>query len=294
MSEIVLPAGTEYVSVEEVPGLLALAIYPRLPAGRVVSYVAKQVVAKHGQAHGPIPIDESDMTALNGIWQGLPAMNLGILEADWPRYAEAFTNAETKPEWEPLPVWRNDAGNADILRADAEEDHRRALDMAVSSGEVIAVNHARLRVPLAFPSAIVMIDALRAYAARIGIVVRLTEPASAIAEPVTAVVESESTPLPLPTGEVADAFDGIAGKTSTQWRNTLGDAQNHQWVLPARAVQGTAPTASTWWPLKFARLLQDRGATVESLNRVFLAAPKLKPWLHHWQEATRERNAFGQ
>lgn len=120
----------------------------------------------------------------------------------------------------------------------------------------------------------------------------LAESVPAIAEPVTAVMESDSAPLP--TGEIADAFDGIGGRTSTQWRNALGDPRNHQWVLPARAVQGTAPTPSTWCPLKFACLLRDRGETVESLNRVFLEAPKLKPWRHDWQEAMRERNAFGQ
>jgi hypothetical protein len=101
-------------------------------------------------------------------------------------------------------------------------------------------------------------------------------------------------PLPLTTPDIAEAFDGIDGKAADQWRSKLGDVNNHKWLLPARAAKARAPKPSTWWPLKFADLLLKRGESCDSLTRAFLSAPKLKPWLHLWQEKKRTRNAFGQ
>ena len=134
------------------------------------------------------------------------------------------------------------------------------------------------------------------------------EPATAVlsaveqpaqAEPVPSVNASiepvkKSEPPPLTTPEIAEAFDGIDGKTATQWRNWLGDVNNHKWLLPARAVQVTAPKSSTWWPIVFANLLLNREVSDDSLKCAFVNSPKLKPWLHLWQEQRRERNAFGQ
>ena len=97
---------------------------------------------------------------------------------------------------------------------------------------------------------------------------------------------------PLTTAQVADAFDGELELSAAQWRERLGDMP--LWLLPARAAKGKAPNPSTWWPLEFARILLERGATFDSLNRKFLAVPALKPWLPAWQEQRRERNAFGQ
>ena len=101
-------------------------------------------------------------------------------------------------------------------------------------------------------------------------------------------------PPPLTTPEIADAFDGINETTATQWRKWLGDVNNHEWLLPARAVKASAPKSATWCPLVFAGLLLERKASVDSLNRAFVTNPRLKPWLKIWQEQKRERNAFGQ
>jgi len=96
----------------------------------------------------------------------------------------------------------------------------------------------------------------------------------------------------LTTPKIAEAFDGELGLSAGQWRERLGDMP--EWLRPARAANGTAPNPSTWWPLEFARILLNRGAILESLNRKFLNAPTLKPWLQQWQEQRRERNSFGQ
>lgn len=103
-----------------------------------------------------------------------------------------------------------------------------------------------------------------------------------------------STPPPLTTAQIADAFDGVADATAKRWRKRLGDVGNHQWVLPARAEPGKAPAPAKWWPISLAELVLKRDAqTHDSLNRKFLHEPALKPWLTGWQELRRERNAFG-
>lgn len=107
-------------------------------------------------------------------------MEQGVPEADWPRYAMAFDSAKKKPKWKPVPVWRNDALNADILRINAEEEHRRALRNAIARGELIALNHARLPVSMAYPDAIVMVGALRQYAALFEVGVGVAEPSAAV------------------------------------------------------------------------------------------------------------------
>ena len=120
-----------------------------------------------------------------------------------------------------------------------------------------------------------------------------SEPAPDAAAPVSDVGAKDDSPQALTTPQMADAFEGIDGQTAKQWREKLGDTKNHQWLLPALHARGSAPTPSTWWPLEFARVLQGRGATFENLNGAFLTVPVLKRWLPEWQEAHRERNAFG-
>lgn len=92
----------------------------------------------------------------------------------------------------------------------------------------------------------------------------------------------------LDTSAIAEAFSCIDGL-----RRKLSDANNHKWLIPARITQGVPPKPSTWCPLKLAKILLDRGASAEGLSRAFLKEVALKPWLTEWQEAKRERNAFG-
>jgi hypothetical protein len=122
----------------------------------------------------------------------------------------------------------------------------------------------------------------------------LEAPADTVTVPTKKAGDAPADPPPLSTPRLAEAFDDTDNKSAKQWRRILGDVNNHHWLLDARADRGTAPRPTTWWPLKFAALLEKRGVTFDSLNRAFLTSPTLKPWLRHWQEARRERNAFGQ
>lgn len=118
--------------------------------------------------------------------------------------------------------------------------------------------------------------------------------AEAVAAAAPSIAVEPTTPPSLTTPDIAEAFDGIYEQTAKQWRNKLGDVNNHQWLVDARAEMAKAPKPAKWWPIKFAKLLIERGASAESLNRAFLKEPKLKPWLVLWQENQKERNAFGQ
>ncbi len=189
MPEIVLPAGAEHVTVEEIPALLALALFPLKSPGRVLSYITKyDPLSLQG-----LPLAPGDETLLSQVWHALPPWQSGITDAEWSTYAEAFNAAEARPDWVPMPVWRNDAQNASVLRADAEEQHRRTLADAIAMGELVALSHARLP-SRGFPGDIVLVDALAAYAARYEVTVRVAEP-TAQAQPVTAVASLGGAPV---------------------------------------------------------------------------------------------------
>jgi hypothetical protein len=110
------------------------------------------------------------------------------------------------------------------------------------------------------------------------------------AEPETSELNSRT----LTTPQVSDAFDGVLGFTSMQWKRKLGDVNNHKWLLPARITLGAQPKPSTWCPLKLAELVSEKDMDDSALRRAFLEKQTLKSWLLQWQEQRRQRNAFGQ
>ena len=191
--------------------------------------------------------------------------------------------------------WANAAGQFGCPKGARELASSLGLTLAIPLGQAPPGVHERLaaRPPKAAP-----LD--RPEAARVPINDGATvhakhaEPAPADAPPETREgLQVKRTPQPLTTRKIADAFADIDGQTAQQWRDKLGDVNNHRWLLPARAARNSAPRPSTWWPLKFADLLEERGTTLDSLKQAFLHQPALKPWLAEWQEAKRERNAFG-
>jgi hypothetical protein len=94
----------------------------------------------------------------------------------------------------------------------------------------------------------------------------------------------------LPTPDIAEAFSFYRGL-----KKALGDSKNHHhWLLPARVSEGSPPFPHTWCPLEVAKALLSRGASEGELNKAFLSAAVLKPWLLEWQDARRQRNGFGQ
>ena len=169
MAEIVLPPKTEHVTVETIPSLLALAIHPEPPLGRVVSYLTKHA----GSAAAGIPLPEDNKERLCWLWFCEPHMWSGVHESEWAEWASAFDCALGRPSWTPVPVWRNDSLNAGILRFAAENEHRVALSAAIARNELVPLSHAHIPTGN-YPDAIVTLDAFRAYAARFGVCVRVS------------------------------------------------------------------------------------------------------------------------
>jgi hypothetical protein len=93
----------------------------------------------------------------------------------------------------------------------------------------------------------------------------------------------------LTTAQIAQAFSFVVGLKAK-----LGDVNNHKWLLPARQTKGQPPTPATWCPLLLADLLVSKGAaTLPNVNAAFTNVAALRAWRDAWQEARRERNAFG-
>lgn len=190
VSEIVLPAGTTNVTVRAIPRLLAHAIHPAPPegAGNVISYLLKQAVdldaipAPRGE-----PLSEDDWALLGNIWHELPPFETGMSDATWWQYLDAFESSRYKPDWALLPCLSGGTHEAKMLQFITEGDHKTALHSAINKGELVALNRSMLKIPASatgrqVDEAIVMIDALKAYAVQFGVNVRCDEPPP-VAEP---------------------------------------------------------------------------------------------------------------
>ena len=74
----------------------------------------------------------------------------------------------------------------------------------------------------------------------------------------------------------------------------LANTAKHRWVLPARVRPGNQPIPATWDPVTLAEILVDKRKVSEDvLHRAFMTEETLKPWRHLWQEARKDRNAYG-
>ena len=167
-AEVVLRHGTTFLQVDEIPGLLALALHPERPFVRTLRSLQKVTVHEGAE---PESMTHSDELKLAELFVGLPALFLGVTEAEWNLYAAAFLAAENRPDWTPFPVWVDLGMLALALRADAENRHKTFLFDAVARGGV-AVDHARI--PTTEPcGAIVMLTSFTAYAKQFGVTVRV-------------------------------------------------------------------------------------------------------------------------
>jgi len=196
VAEIVLPAGKTYLTVEEIPRWIALALYPEggKDAEKHVSHLLKSA---HPGGAGPehaediTPEDEDyieelgpeDVAYLTRLWDAvpLPPVERCTSVRMWQSYLKAFDAATDRPAWRPIPVWNLPSFNKAILRNDAIERHALELDGAIKAGQVVPRSHAMT--PLSIdegtkPNSRVMVDDLQRYAAKFHIEVR-TEPAHA-------------------------------------------------------------------------------------------------------------------
>jgi hypothetical protein len=92
-----------------------------------------------------------------------------------------------------------------------------------------------------------------------------------------------NSPLPVTTGDIAHAFDGLRGWNEAQWKKPLGDKP--KWLVACIAIPGIQGVSETRWNpvLIGAALVRDGHAKVNSVRSRFQTRPQLMPWLDAWK-----------
>lgn len=129
---LVMPKETRFLTVAEITDLTARGIWPQEDAIREVSDL---MLLKAASARCQ-SLTEDDLAVLNNIWRDLPGIHFPLPESEWGQYAEAFTNASSKPDWHLVPMLNDSNHNRGILRENAREKHKERLKKAIQKGEV--------------------------------------------------------------------------------------------------------------------------------------------------------------
>lgn len=157
LAEIVLPFGTDRVSIKFIPELFATAIHPELPEN-VKSFVtsllkmplthsAKLQVCGDVPRAFPVSINEEDETALAAMWTNLPSLVLPISESDWGPYWDAYQSSSRdgwRENWELCPHKNNPSQNKLVLWHNAREEYEKLVRDAAMCGQLIPRSPATL------------------------------------------------------------------------------------------------------------------------------------------------------
>lgn len=117
-----------------------------------------------------------------------------------------------------------------------------------------------------------------------------TAPEAAQAEPQEAPVVADSAsnapldaPPPVPTGDVAHAFDGLRRWNEKAWKDTLGSPP--KWLEACIALRGERGKRETRWNpvLIGAALVHNGHAKANSIRARFQTKPQLQDWLEAWK-----------
>ena len=181
-TEIILPAGTERVTVRKIPELFATAIIPEVPEGapRQVIELKKMPMTEdnkrqwcgEGTQAFPVRLTAEDMEML---WAGMPPLQLPIDVGKWQPYADAFALAGVV-DWELRVITEDPALARLIVWEDTVEKRKKGVRDAVQSG-VLTPRSPRTFMPdpeaigETLQDAFVTVENFREYAARDGIIV---------------------------------------------------------------------------------------------------------------------------
>ena len=228
---IVLPAGTKTVDIGDVPRLMASAIYPPTASGaRVVIGLKKQMrdddgalvpglhpltsdplrdyeipeeklleaifLAESGETTPPL----TDWAMLNQAWAALPDFLLPLPEDEWVQYADAI--AEHNTGWLLVPEWESQS-EATVSRLRLQSAQRVELAKALETGEIVLRSATTLQPDDAASNQrrsarFVLVEELKAYAARFEIAVVVARAVSNAPPPITPVKARTRRPEPNP------------------------------------------------------------------------------------------------
>lgn len=137
MLAIQLPAGTDRVTVRDIPALIADALHPAVPADTPRQIIrlnktptsAENAVDWCGEGCQPFPVsltdeDMADLTA--GAWASLPPLVLPINENQWKPYADAYRN-NPPTGWNLETMTHDTSSNERMLHHDAAEEWLAAV-----------------------------------------------------------------------------------------------------------------------------------------------------------------------
>lgn len=308
--EIILPAGTERVTVREIPELFATAIIPEVPEGapRQVIELKKMPMTEdnkrqwcgEGTRAFPVRLTAEDMKML---WAGMPPLRLPIDVDKWQPYADAFALAGIV-DWELRAPPEDPALARLIVFADAVEKRKKGVRDAVQSG-VLTPRSPRTFMPdpeaigETLQDAFVTVENLREYAARDGIIVSVQSDAAhsgtteKAAPDVAQDGDQQGELLTEPQQKAGEPPAGIPKKEvlSVDWPlygrfkqvsliAALSDVPD--WLKPARTAPGSPGKASALWnPASLAYCLLAQGHANEKALRFFLGrhfAESLPEW----------------
>jgi hypothetical protein len=107
-----------------------------------------------------------------------------------------------------------------------------------------------------------------------------TQPKAMTVEAVPMVMNN---PLPVTTGDIAHAFDGLRGWSEEQWKKPLGDKP--AWLVDCVVIPGVRGKSETRWnPVSIgAALVRNGHAKANNVRGRFQSKPQLKPWLDAWK-----------
>ncbi len=101
-------------------------------------------------------------------------------------------------------------------------------------------------------------------------------------KPAPEVEAAASELLPVTTGDVAFAFDGLHGWNEKQWKKSLGDKP--KWLAACIVIPGIQGKLQTRWNpvLIGGALLRNGHGKVNNIRARFQTKPELRPWLEAW------------
>lgn len=314
LAEIVLPAGTDRVTIRGVPELFANAIHPALPddTPRRITELKKYPLTEEysrqwcGEGCRPFPVSltADDMAELSrSAWKLLPPLVLPIDESDWQPYRDAFEKKPPK-DWRLDELLQNRVLNTRILWHSTVDEYLTEVKQAAMRGHLEPRSSATLRpMPGAMgeqlQDSFVTLENFTSFAARfdVGVMVadatpKPTAPPVGTANASDGVEPDKAGPVPveqgLSTKDIAACF-GECYYSADNWPKRLSGTA---WLETARIERGEAGGASAVWnPLTLAQLMHSKTKgdkakekLMKALNSRFTRNPVLGPWRDAFNE----------
>ncbi len=257
--EIALKPGTLRVGIQDVPRLIAEALYPQdaCTGSVTVAHLTKVV---NGNPFGERPTAEELDTLNRTVWANLPSYVDGITAEEWARYDATFHAAKDRLAWELMPTILNPGYNGDggaMMRAQAESEHQVMLGKALVGGQLTAITHAGAPVlnPFLVHGVFVSVRELERYLVELPLPIALR-----IGEP--EVEESEPPPRALPVGEqhaeVVLAAIRAAGHDPMALPPTAPGTSGVKAAVRAKCKLTDAQFNHAWKALRAAKRIKER------------------------------------